>query len=906
MAEALEHLSELEQAYLEKAVAAWATLEDGVPLDAIYVLLQARERPRPKGPQGPEPSDLPIDDQERLRAAGLSPVSVGKGVPTLDLPSEGELSAARERFAVPAPVELAEALKEAPFLVLVGEPGAGKSTTLQYLALTFTRRALGEGPGLPGLEEEVRIPVRIDLRTVAEKLSSGETLAIEGEILAQVRRIARIPPFPSLEWIQAQRDNGRLLVLLDGLDEVPTEERPKVQDEILFFARAASDCRIVVATRPGGYASLGEPFHDYEIQPLTDSEVVVAFLAKWLNAWKVEKAEERARRLWETIQRTPALRRLSVTPLTLRMLAEVEAQAPGAVARIRGRAELYQRYVEEVAWERARRRGADEADRPRVRVALERWAWARHVEGLKTERDLRRVLEREPLNGTEMLLPPDDDGAWTGLRRLLREQLGLLAVVGEEWAFTHQTWQEYLVARRLYRAWKEHPKETWRFLRPRLHLPEWQEPLHLLVGLLAEEEAEAARRFVGKVRRAGSAYERHFHRDLRLAVSLAAEIGWLELIEEGLSHKNSRVSEVAAYALGQLGPEVIHKKPSLLDALLHALGDENVWVRRAAAQALGQLGPETPGLLDALLHALGDDDADVRRAAAQALGQLGPEAIRKKPSLLDALLHALGDESGWVRWAAAQALGQLGPETPGLLDALLHALGDESGWVRRAAAQALGQLGPEATRKKPSLLDALLHALGAPRADVRRAAAQALGRLGPEAIRQKPPLLDALLHALGDESGRVRRAAAQALGRLGEEAASLVPRLGRRLWHPLPRVRDGVRMGLEKLLPLWEAKRARELARVFPDPLNPPPPPRWRQRASRALRGVMWGFLAAAMVLFGLFYTALRDLSLAQWTPPLKRWADQHPVLTLLVVAALGTMAALARLLQQRLEESRG
>ncbi len=802
MAETPGLLDDLERAYLERAVQAWQELEEGVPLDAIYVLLQARERPRPKGPQGPEPSDLPLDE-ERLRAAN-------------DSLAEALLD---RREPPPAPVELAEALQKAPFLVLVGEPGAGKSTTLQYLALTFARRALGQGPGLPGLEEEVRIPVKVDLRTVAEKLSSGESLAIEAAAVDRVKRIARThaPVEGILEWIQAQRDNGRLLVLLDGLDEVPTEQRPRIREEILLFARAASDCRIVVATRPAGYAPLSGEFQDYDIQPLTDPDVGVAFLEKWLKAWNVEDGGERARKLWETIQATPALRRLSVTPLTLRMLAEVEAREPRAVARIRGRAGLYQKYVEEVVWERAKLREASGSteERHRARAALERWAWARHVEGLRTERDLRRVLERERLNETETVLPPDDDVAWKGLRRLLREQLGLLVVVEEEWTFAHQTWQEYLVARRLYRAWKRHPKETWRFLKPRLHLPDWREPLHLLVGLLAEEDEEeegkrAARDFVARVRRAGSAYERHFHRDLRLAVSLAAEIGWLEPIEEGLRHRHPQVRRIAAETLGQLSPETpglldallqapghrdsavrraaaqvlgqlgeeaIRRKPELLDALLNALDDEHWQVREAAAETLGQLSPETPGLLDALLQALGHRDSDVRKAAAQALGQLGEEATPRKPRLLDGLLQALGDESPGVRQAAVQALGRLGKEAirrkPELLDALLNALDDEHWQVREAAAETLGQLSPET----PGLLDALLQALGHRDSAVRRAAAQALGQLGEEAIRRKPELLDALLNALDDEHWQVREAATETLGRLSPETPALLEAL---------------------------------------------------------------------------------------------------------------------------------
>ena len=68
----------------------------------------------------------------------------------------------------PRPVPLAQALKEAHHLTLLGEPGAGKTTTLQFVGLCFAR----PGWARARLElEEGRIPILLDLRRYADVLA---------------------------------------------------------------------------------------------------------------------------------------------------------------------------------------------------------------------------------------------------------------------------------------------------------------------------------------------------------------------------------------------------------------------------------------------------------------------------------------------------------------------------------------------------------------------------------------------------------------------------------------------------------------------------------------------------------------------------------------------------------------
>jgi len=109
-------LREMEQEYLEVVAKKWRTLRAGdaeIPLTEVFAMLETTERPRRTPLQeSPELALLP----ERFEHAGL-PDSTAVG----DIP---------KRMSLP------EALREAIHMVLLGEPGAGKSTTLQFVGLS--------------------------------------------------------------------------------------------------------------------------------------------------------------------------------------------------------------------------------------------------------------------------------------------------------------------------------------------------------------------------------------------------------------------------------------------------------------------------------------------------------------------------------------------------------------------------------------------------------------------------------------------------------------------------------------------------------------------------------------------------------------------------------------------------
>jgi HEAT repeat protein len=735
-----------------------------LPLEGVFFMFQARPRSQP-WPTDPPSPDIEPTEQRLADAGHPDPLDASRAPDQKHDRRSGDPKAA----GLPPPVPLETVLQTDEHLAILGEPGAGKSTALQFIGLCYARAATGQAVEQLTIKRPA-IPILLRLQVSASTIVQA---TLRTALVAEIQSRLECQEEDADWLLDAWHQSPGLIILLDGLDEVPAEVRQLVRERIERAARSGIG-RVILTSRPAGFLTLGG-LREYTLKPFADArQEALPYLKGWLRALKPEwqaQVEEKAQSLIEQMQASAALRRLLNNPLLLRLSAQHYA-ATGAIAR--SRADLYRQWVEE-AWQRARQRGASAQDKQHYLAALQTLAWHMHTGGDTSATALQTALRSAGLAA--------DDHAAADLLHRLREQTGLLARLSEahtdRYLFSHQTLREYLVAMRLLNAWRRDARCTWRFLKLRLHLPAWREPLALLAGLLDEADAQ---RLLTWIMRARSPEERHLHRDLLLAAELAVESGHGQIMRGILVSRLLRVlrgrrvgdsvREAAAAALGQIGDA------AAVPGLLAALDDANADVRRAAA-ALGEIGyaAAVPGLLAALddaearvreaaaaalerigdaaavpglLHALRDAEARVREAAAKALGQIGDATA------VPGLLHALGDTAWLVRAAAAEALGRIGaPAVPGLL----AALGDADANVREAAAAALGQIGDAAA------VPGLLAALGDADADVREAAAAALGQIGDAAA------VPGLLAALGDADADVREAAAAALGQIGDAAA---------------------------------------------------------------------------------------------------------------------------------------
>jgi hypothetical protein len=332
-------------------------------------------------------------------------------------------------------------------LALVGQPGSGKSTLLVHAA---RHSAATAGRWLLGRR---RVPVLLALREQAGLIVAEPTISLPDVIRAAVGSAAGKEPGG---WWERQLRRGRCLVLLDGLDEVPSaDDRLAVADWIERQIAAHPDNHFVVTSR--SYDLLGPLTAQADVfvtQPFT-AEQVQLFLDRWYLAAERHatgasggaaqravriRAGESSARLTSLLREHPALNDLAVNPLLLTMMATAHRYR-GALPD--SRADLYGEICRVLLSRRGQAKDLPELvpwpAKQALLAALAFQMMRDHVSSLPAGRVLEIVrpqVERFPPSVTaEAFL---DDVSRNGL---------LVEAPAGRYAFTHLTFQEYLAAR---------------------------------------------------------------------------------------------------------------------------------------------------------------------------------------------------------------------------------------------------------------------------------------------------------------------------------------------------------------------------------------------------------------------------------------------------------------------------
>jgi formylglycine-generating enzyme required for sulfatase activity len=400
-----------------------------LPLLDVYVPLKAR---------------LELPEGETWRR-GLK--LAGRG---LSAPEEGA-----SELRLSEPMSVLDVLQKHDGLIILGDPGAGKTTFLKFLAL---RLALGQGADL-GLGE--RLPVLVPLSAYANALSARDVPL--DEFIAQYFHDLGTD-LPLGPMLTAALDAGAALVLLDGLDEVKDLAlRHTVVERVAdFYAfRRRKGNKFVLTSRVVGYRAVrptADGLAECTLVDFDDNEIA-AFVEQWTGALErqaqgdtataaADAARER-RELLDAIQRNPSVRRLAANPLLLTILAMMKRQGVTLPER---RVELYDQYVTTLlsTWNRARGLGRppthdlDVVQTMRMLAPLALWMHeASPGVGLVKREDLRRKLTAICAASGE----PHPDQAARQFLDDVREHAGLLLERGpEEYGFIHLTFEEYLAA----------------------------------------------------------------------------------------------------------------------------------------------------------------------------------------------------------------------------------------------------------------------------------------------------------------------------------------------------------------------------------------------------------------------------------------------------------------------------
>jgi formylglycine-generating enzyme required for sulfatase activity len=366
---------------------------------------------------------------------------------------EEEAEAIGQRLSEPQSV--LELLKAHDGLILLGDPGAGKTTFLKFLALAL---ATGQGKAL-GLGQW--LPILLPLSAYATALEAGE-VSLARFIDRYYRERGVELPIDAL--LEQALEHGTALLLLDGLDEVKDlGRRHLVVDRVADFysVHRGAGNQFILTSRVVGYPEVRPRLEKVAECTLVDldEEEIETFVEKWTRALEtaaggetvvaVEEAETEQRELLAAVRRNPGVRALAANPLLLTILALMKRQGVTLPER---RVELYDQYVETLLrhWNLARSlagRGGRELDVVEtLRVLAPLALWMHRTSpgvGLVKEGDLHRELEHI-YRGRRV---EDPERATREFLADVREYSGLLLDRGSrQYGFIHLTFQEYLAA----------------------------------------------------------------------------------------------------------------------------------------------------------------------------------------------------------------------------------------------------------------------------------------------------------------------------------------------------------------------------------------------------------------------------------------------------------------------------
>lgn len=489
-------------------------------------------------------------------------------------------------MAAPAMLPLHAALAQHR-LVVVGDPGSGKTTFLRRVVCALAESLLGDVPnaaearlGMKDTPLPLLVPVADLVEHVAQvrRASSEHPASVESpawlpHFLGAVSRERKWGLDP--EFFEQRLEDGSAIVLLDGLDEAPDRlARESVVRLIQHAVTAYSASRFVVTSRPAAYTdeAVLDDFEHAWIDPL-DDDSIHTFLTRWSEALHPGSPPEAAGHrdeLQEALASRPEMRRLARNPVMLTALAVVhwnERRLPEQ------RADLYDSIVKWLARSREQRPGRPTAERCLALLQELALAMQRHPEGRQVQVSRRWAAEA--------LAPEWDADAHSrhGIERAERflgdEELdsGLVVARGHELRFWHLTFQEFLAARAIA-ARTELAQRKVLFGEPgTLYLPEWREVVLLLAGVLHQQGSKKVDGLVSAVLE-----------DLGSNASLAAKARCAGLLGAVFRDLKPLGYEPAGVLYQGLIDEVY--------AIFDAGRSESVPIqdRIAAAEALGQAG----------------------------------------------------------------------------------------------------------------------------------------------------------------------------------------------------------------------------------------------------------------------------------------------------------------------------
>ncbi|MEU7484919.1 NACHT domain-containing protein [Streptomyces sp. NPDC042319] len=459
--------------------------------------------------------------------------------------------------APPVPAE--QALAGLDRVLVRGVAGSGKTTLLQWLAVGTARDELP-----PALSAELagRVPFLLPVRRFA---SHSGIPSPDGFLDAMGHPGADAQP---AGWAERVLRAGRGLLLVDGVDEAPEDDRELLRTRLREWTSRYPGNVWVVTSRPSAVPEdwlASDGFTELRLAPMS-REDVAAFIQRWHRAAAqqspadLDRLGHYERTLLNAVRITRDLGRLATNPLMCGLLCALHRDRRGYLPN--GRKELYDAGLSMLLERRDRERAMVPTDaidlprRPKVQL-LQKLAHWMLVNG-RSEMGRDAAVETLARH-----LPAIPDASRQGdaedVYRHLLNRTGLLRETTPGTVdFVHRTFQDYLAARATVQ------QHDFALLLDHAHHTEWEDVIRMAVALARPDEcAQLLNGLLAPHPGVKAAEARHRKllaaACLEHATELDPEVRWR--VQRFTRDMMRPTTPAGARALGWIGPIVLEMLP---------------------------------------------------------------------------------------------------------------------------------------------------------------------------------------------------------------------------------------------------------------------------------------------------------------------------------------------------------
>ncbi|MEH2204340.1 MAG: NACHT domain-containing NTPase [Nostoc sp.] len=353
-------------------------------------------------------------------------------------------------------------------LMVLGKPGAGKTTFLQYLAMQC----------IEGRFQASRVPLFITLKDFAEAPKKPDIFKFIVQLLSTY---GVTHTSAAVEKLLKQ---GKALVLLDGLDEVREEDTKRVLRQIREFSDLFHTNQFVITCRIAAKEYTYQSFTEVEMADFDEKQIAI-FAQNWFQLTDPVKSQ----RFIEKLKENKPIQELASSPLLLTLLCLVFGDSGDFPA---NRSELYQEGLDVLLkkWDAKRNIEREQAYK---NLSLQRKEDLLSQIGLTTfeQKDYffkQKTTEVYIADFIRNLRDADTDPEVLKLDseavlKSIEAQHGLLIERAKGiYSFSHLTFHEYFAAREVV------ANSAWQNLVERITEKRWREVFLLTAGMMRKAD----------------------------------------------------------------------------------------------------------------------------------------------------------------------------------------------------------------------------------------------------------------------------------------------------------------------------------------------------------------------------------------------------------------------------------